>query len=496
MNRRNFLALAAFSGLLGTSGLVSGCSPGSGRRSLPPPELDLSAPLRIPPLLHPKRDADGVRHFELTMLSGRSEILPGKKTDTWGFNGPFLGPTLRASRGDRVAMTVRNTLPEASTVHWHGMRLPAAMDGGPHQMVAPGATWTPSWTVDQPATSSWYHPHPHGATAQHVYRGLAGMFIIDDDQDPGLPSRYGVDDIPLILQDKKFADDGSLDGNPLKGTFGILGDRILVNGTYNPRFDVTTERVRLRVLNGSNARMYNLAFADRRRFHVIGNDGGLLAAPVETETVVLTPGERAEIVVAFTPGDNVVLRSLDNGVDIAEGDFDLIRFTAAARLQPSPALPAHPAVLPPITPPAGARERRFRLNGHDAINGKGMDMNRIDEVVPAGAVEIWEIENHVYSHNFHIHEVAFQVLEMDGHAPPAYAAGYKDTVFVPGKSKVKLAVQFGTHTDPASPYMYHCHILRHEDSGMMGQFVIVRPGTENQTPRTLTASTGTTAHHH
>lgn len=137
--------------------------------------------------------------------------------------------------------------------------------------------------------------------------------------------------------------------------------------------------------------------------------------------------------------------------------------------------------------PPNAKVRRFRLNGHDAINGKEMDMSRIDEVVPAGAIEIWEIENTVYAHNFHIHEVAFQVLAVDGEKPPAYASGHKDTVYVPPKSTVRLAVQFGRFTDPATPYMYHCHILRHEDSGMMGQFVIVEPGTENEVPRTINA---------
>ncbi|GAA5039613.1 FtsP/CotA-like multicopper oxidase with cupredoxin domain [Thermocatellispora tengchongensis] len=192
----------------------------------------------------------------------------------------------------------------------------------------------------------------------------------------------------------------------------------------------------------------------------------------------------------FAPGEQVVLRTAGNGVDIGEGDFDLLKLIAAKDLKPAPDVPARLAPLTPITAPAGARVRRFRLSGHDAINGKEMDMARIDEVVPAGAVEIWEIENNVYSHNFHIHEVAFQVLEMDGSPPPAYAAGYKDTVYVPAKSVVRLAVQFGDFIDPASPYMYHCHILRHEDSGMMGQFVIVAPGTESQVSLTIPTHTG------
>ncbi|HEX2316351.1 MAG TPA: multicopper oxidase domain-containing protein [Thermomonospora sp.] len=444
-------------------------------------------------MLQPKRDKEGVRKFALTLQQGQAQILPGVRTATWGFNGPFLGPTLRASRGDTVQMAVTNRLGETSTVHWHGMRLPARMDGGPHQPIEPGATWSPHWTIDQPAATSWYHPHLHGRTASHVYRGLAGMFIVDDER-LELPSRYGVDDIPLILQDKKFTPDGTaFTGNPLKGTFGILGDHVLVNGTYDPFLKVTTERVRLRILNGSNARMYNVGFADRRRFQVIGTDAGLLAAPVAVDGLSLTPGERAEVVVEFAAGEQVVLRSFggDDGID--EGDLDLLKFVAAPELKRSPAVPGRLADLTPIQPPPGARVRRFRLNGHDAINGKEMDMTRIDEVVPAGAVEIWEIENHVYAHNFHIHEVAFRVLDVKGAPPPVYASGPKDTVYVPSKSKVRLAVQFGHHTDPAFPYMYHCHILRHEDSGMMGQFVIVKPGTENQVSRTIPGGGG---HHH
>ncbi len=172
MNRRQFLAAAVL------SGLASGCGSGSGSGSDP---AAFRTELRVPPLLKPKVGEDGTRTFALTMRRGRSEILPGKPVETWGFNGPHLGPTIRAARGDKVRMTVTNRLDEPSTVHWHGMRLPAKMDGGPHQTIEPGGTWTPHWTIDQPAATSWYHPHPHGQTAKHVYRGLAGMFIIDDE---------------------------------------------------------------------------------------------------------------------------------------------------------------------------------------------------------------------------------------------------------------------------------------------------------------------------
>ncbi|GAA2209143.1 multicopper oxidase domain-containing protein [Nonomuraea monospora] len=473
MNRRQFLALATLTGLSAACG-------SSGRPATPAPPA-FRTELRIPPLLEPRTARDGTRHFALKIQRGRTELLPGKPTETWGFNGPHLGPTIRAARGDRVRMSVTNRLAEASTVHWHGMRLPARMDGGPHQMIEPGGTWTPHWTIDQPAATSWYHPHPHGETAGHVYRGLAGMFIIDDGDTPELPGEYGVDDVPLILQDRDQAGDADV----LGGTFGILGDRMLVNGTYAPFMTVRAERVRFRVLNGSNARRYNLVFGDGRRFHVVGNDAGLLAAPVEVEQVSLSPGERAEVVVTFSAGEQVLLRTVSGGDDIDEGDFDLLKLVAAERLTPSPALPSRLAAPEAIVVPANARVRRFRLNGHDAINGKEMDMSRIDEVVPAGATEIWEVENTVYAHNFHIHEVAFQVLDVDGQKPPPYATGHKDTVYVPPKSTVRLAVRFGGFTDPVTPYMYHCHLLRHEDSGMMGQFVIVEPGTEDRVSRTI-----------
>ncbi|MGK5674486.1 multicopper oxidase family protein [Micromonospora sp. URMC 106] len=478
MKRRTLFALTGLA-------VLAGCgSPGAGSKGNT--GLSFANRLTVPPLLAPTVTADGTKQFALTMRKGRTAILPGKPTATWGFNGAFLGPTVRAARGDRISMRVRNQLGEPSTVHWHGMRLPAAMDGGPHQVVAPGATWTPHWTIDQPAATSWYHPHLHGSTAMHVYRGLAGLFLIDDAETAalGLPSTYGVDDVPLILQDKVLDADGGLKEDP-EPTWGLIGDQILVNGVHDPFFEVTTTSVRLRILNGSNARMYNVEFADRRRFAVIGTDAGLLAAPVSVDRVQLSPGERVEIVVEFAPREQVVLRSVggDHGID--EGDHQLLKFIAAEQLRPGRPVPQRLATTPRVEAPADATQRRFRLSGSDEINGREMDMSRIDEVVPAGATEIWHVQNTVYAHNFHIHEVAFRILDIDGRQPPAYLQGPKDTVFVPEKSTVRLAVRFGHHTDPTTPYMYHCHILRHEDKGMMGQFVIVEPGTEASVPRTL-----------
>ncbi|MEU8776832.1 multicopper oxidase domain-containing protein [Streptomyces sp. NPDC048606] len=320
-----------------------------------------------------------------------------------------------------------------------------------------------------------------------MYRGLAGMFLLDDPEAraSGLPKDYGVDDFPLIVQDKVINADGTLSEERLDEGRFFLGDTALVNGTRNPTLEVGTTRVRLRLLNASNARLFHIGFADGRTFHVVGGDVGLLPAPVPVTRVSLSPAERAEVVVAFSPGESVVLRGFGGVDEIDRGDFDLLTLTAARELAPSPALPDRLPSTPPIEVPADARVRRFALDGTDEINGLDFAMDRVDEVVPAGAREIWEVTASHYAHNFHIHEVAFRVLDIDGRQPPAWYQSHKDTVYLPAKSTARLAVEFGRFTDPTSPYMYHCHILRHEDKGMMGQFVIVEPGTESTVPRTL-----------
>lgn len=206
-------------------------------------ELDYTNELRIPPLDTGTVGADGVRRFELDIQAGETQFRAGEPTPTWGVNGTYLGPTLRASRGDDVAVSVTNSVDEATTLHWHGMHLPPSMDGGPHQMVEPGDTWTPTWTVDQLASTLWYHPHPHGDTASHVYRGVAGMFILDDPAASALdlPDTYGVDDIPLIVQDRSFknGNEFSMSSN-LFSNVGALGDEILVNA---PTIRISTSRI-------------------------------------------------------------------------------------------------------------------------------------------------------------------------------------------------------------------------------------------------------------
>jgi len=450
--------------------------------------------LTIPPLLEPG-EQDGRKVFDLSLQQGRAELLPGKPAETWGVNGPYLGPTLRAKRGDRVELRVRNELPETTTIHWHGMHLPAVADGGPHQTIRPGETWTPSWRVDQPAATLWYHPHPHGKTADHVYRGVAGLFIVDepDGPDTALPSDYGVDDIPLIIQDKRLDDDGQLDfSKGLISPTGRLGGTILVNGTHSPYVEVEHERVRFRLLNGSNARIYNVGFADGRDFDLVGTDGGLLESPRPMSRLQLSPGERAEIVAAFEPGEQVVLRSFEPelGANFWENrfaggndSFDLIDVRAANGLEPSPRASGRLGAHEHYHAEDATLTRSFELSGQGRINGRKMDMGRIDEIVRPGATEIWEVRNRAGTpHNFHVHGVSFAVLDYAGEGTPAHLSGLKDTVYVPPDKAVRLLVRFPAYPDPDSPYMYHCHLLQHEDRGMMGQFVLAEPGQEPREP--------------
>ena len=451
-------------------------------------DLDFANELAIPPLAEPTVAADGTKEFDLRFTAGETDLVDAGPSETWGLNGTYLGPTLRAERGDKVRVNVTNGVDETTTLHWHGMHLPARMDGGPHQMVDPGDTWSPEWTIDQPAASLWYHPHLHGETAAQVYRGAAGMFLVDDPAvAPDLPDTYGVDDIPLVIQDKNFDDDGSLDsGEPLFNLVGVLGDTIVVNGTTNPHLDVTTERVRFRVLNASNARVYDLGFTDGRSFALVAGDAGLLEQPRRIDRVQLSPGERAEIVVDVAPGEEAVLRSFapDLGVDVigrfAGGDdtFDILELRAADELAPSPELPPELATVDAPDPDDAVTTRSFRLTS-DNINGAQMDMDRVDEVVTVDTTEIWEITNSDgLPHSFHPHLVHFAVLDVDGEEVPAELAGWQDTIYVPPDTTIRIIARFEDHADPTTPYMYHCHVLRHEDQGMMAQFVVVEPGDE------------------
>lgn len=461
-----------------------------------------NTPLPLPELFDAAKSNNALT---LKVASSRHAFVPGKPTNTYGYSAPVLGPVIRLRRGDEVQMTVENGLDRVTTVHWHGLLVPSEMDGGPSNVIKAGDTWRPVLKIVQPATTAWFHPHPHHDTARQVYMGLAGMIIVDDGSDDrlGLPRTYGADDIPLILQDRLISRDGSLfyDRSPMSVMGGMRGDTIIVNGAIAPVAKVPRGLVRLRLLNGANARNFDLRFRDGRKFNVIASDGGFLAAPVAVTELTISPGERFEVLVDFADGKAVVL---DTGPDDHQGMMGGMMRSAFAgyygpvmRFEPtaSPgAITTLPARLVESAAPDPMRavalrqvvlnammgngmmgmgmmggRRGFQSDGSMGINGRSFDMSRIDVAAKQGTTELWEITSVDMAHPFHIHGASFRVLSINGRTPRAHLVGWKDVILVEGRARILIA--FDQPATRSHPFMFHCHILEHEDAGMMGQYV-------------------------
>jgi len=422
------------------------------------------------------------------------------------YNSLQLPPVIVARRGTQMTFNVNNNLSEETTIHWHGFKIPAAQDGGPDMPIAAGGSRTYSFTLAQPAGPLWFHPHAHGTTATQVYNGLAGAFIVTDDITDNLENNNripsGDQDIALLLQDRRFAADNGAGvrtliyqagGGMMGGMLGMLGDRILVNGVEMPGLDVAARKYRFRIFNGSNARTYDVALDDGANFTVVGTDGGLLNSPVITDHIMLSAGERGEIVVdfgAYSVGDNVVLLSrafpgggMMNGGTLPNGSaFNIMQFQVATQTTDNVVLytnlPATADINTRLNEANATATRSFELNVQMmqfTINGQVFDMNRVDELVASGATEVWSITNaSPMAHPFHAHAIQWQVLDRDGNAASGVDLGWKDTVLVQSGETVRIIGRF----DPlinVGKYMYHCHILEHEEAGMMGIFEVQAP---------------------
>jgi len=434
--------------------------------------------LPIPPLLEDKNPEEGKAEFDLNVQYGKKEFIEGQETETLGYNGNYLGPIIRVDKGDDVKINVANTLDEPTTVHWHGLEVPGEMDGGPHQVVDPKSSWQPYFTIDQPAATLWYHPHLLHKTGEQVYKGLAGLFYIEDEKSKELniPKEHGVNDIPLVVQDKRFTQDGQIPYElGMRDVMdGFKGDTVLVNGAIAPELDVKSEVVRLRLLNGSNARAYDFNFSDNLAFYQIASDGGFLENSIEMHEISLAPAERAEILVDFSDyntGDRVVLR---------DGSYEVMTITITEESDSSSSIPEELVDIVQYDRDDVVTTRDFVMSGMGpmvAINGKQMDMDRIDEYLNLNELEEWVVTNESAGmgmmsgetpHPLHVHGVQFQVIERNGGEPPLNEQGWKDTVMVESGEEVRLLVKF----KQKGLFMYHCHILEHEDAGMMGQFLV------------------------
>jgi len=440
-------------------------------------------PLRLPP------DWNG---DPLTVAPANAEVWPGYSTAVFAVNGMVPGPTIRVQRGQEFAAQVRNQLSEPLVIHWHGILAPERMDGHPRDAVAAGQDYEVRFRVNQRASTCWYHPHTHDLTAEQVYAGIAGFFIVEDPAEQSLNLPAGDHDLPLVIADRRSNPQRQFTYAPsmMDTMAGYLGDVILVNGTPDAWHSVDQGLYRFRLLNGSNARIFKIAFSDGSPFHVIGTDGSLLAAPVQATSAMLAPGERLEILADFSghaTGTSVLLKSLSfpgtggmMGGSVQGIEMDLMRFYVD---RPATGLAHIPAALAPFAPfdPAHVvRTRIFTLAsggmmGH-TINGQLYNINRVDLQVPFGDLEIWEYRNtSLHPHPMHCHATQFQVLDRNGSPQLAPEdAGWKDTVLVNAGETVRVLVRLDTHP---GVFVHHCHNLEHEDAGMMQNVEVLPPPT-------------------
>ena len=423
---------------------------------------------------------------EVTVTAAPTQVslLPGKKTAVYAYNGRVPGPTLEVHEGDRVIVHFRNELPEPTTIHWHGLHIPVTSDGSPFYPVAPGRQYDYVFTLQKGSAGTyWYHPHPDETTGVQIARGLYGAIIVRPDKDPlpALPEKL------LILADNRLESDGSLDwaapGTPqgvIDEANGREGNLLFVNGELMPTISIRSGEVqRWRILNASASRVYRLAIPGQSFVHV-ANDGGLFERPIDCREVLIANSERVEVLVRGTgaPGSRTVVQTLPYDRYVPQTrpkDWDVpkdlltLQYTTDPPLDPI-TLPDRMREVPPIDPARATRKRVISLS-QGLINGRKMDMNRIDERARLGATEIWTIENLVgMDHPFHLHGFQFQVLDRNG-VPEPYRS-WKDTVNVPKHETVRFIVRFDGFP---GKWMYHCHILDHEDMGMMGVLEVVAP---------------------
>lgn len=451
-----------------------------------------TSPLPIPPLLDNLDSSEKTATFSMDVQQGTVQFFEKNLTTTLGYNGNFLGPTIRVRDGQRFKISVNNTLSDVTTLHWHGLHVPAKWDGGPRQPIPPGTTWEPDFVIKQEAATLWYHPHAMGLTGEQVYSGLSGLFLIEDETSDSLniPNTYGVDDIPLIIQDRRFFSNGQFAyvQSMHDVMHGVIGNYLLVNGAMQPTLKVPGGLVRLRVLNGSNSSIYKIRFTDDRIFKIIASDGGFLERPVSMSSVVLSAGERAEVVADFS--DMKHQQEISLFVDQMGGNsFEAMQIVIDGPAKTSEMLPELLRIVDKIPEYESRKTRKFNMETMSrggggmgmmgrrlTINGNKMDINRIDEQVELGTTEIWEITNSSammmnLPHSMHLHDVQFQILSRNGQAPLPHEQGRKDTVLIMPGETVRIISRFLDYT---GVYMYHCHLLEHEDDGMMGQFEVIK----------------------
>ncbi|AWV28333.1 multicopper oxidase [Citrobacter youngae] len=538
MQRRDFLKYSVALGVASALPLWSRSVFAADRPALPIPDL---------------LTADASNRMQLVVQAGKSSFA-GKTATTWGYNGNLLGPAVKLNKGQSVTVDIHNQLAEETTLHWHGLEIPGEVDGGPQGIIPAGGKRSVTFTPDQRAATCWFHPHQHGKTGRQVAMGLAGLVLIEDEEIRKLmlPKQWGIDDVPVIIQDKQFSADGQVDYqlDIMTAAVGWFGDTLLTNGAIYPQHAAPRGWLRLRLLNGCNARSLNIAASDNRPLYVIASDGGLLAEPVKVTELPMLMGERFEVLVDVSDGkafDLVTLPVSQMGMAIAPFD----KPHPVMRVQPllitaSGTLPDSLTSMPSLPSLEGLTVRKLQLSmdpmldmmgmqmlmkkyggqamagmdhgkmmghmnndnmGHgnmnhgnmnhgemgnmqhgdmgnmkhgtfdfhnaNRINGQAFDMNKPMFAAAKGQYERWVIsgQGDMMLHPFHIHGTQFRILSENGKAPAAHRAGWKDTVRVEGGVS-EVLVKFDHDAPKEHAYMAHCHLLEHEDTGMMLGFTV------------------------
>jgi bilirubin oxidase len=440
--------------------------------------------------------------FSLDVHNDSIQLKPGKITYTYGINASrYLGPTLVLQNGDSISIQVTNHIGDTTTMHWHGLHVAPKNDGGPYSMIMDGMTWNPQFTVRNNAATYWYHPHMMAKTAAQAIKGDAGLIIVRDSAEAtlNLPRHYGVDDIPLVIQSVE------LDSTNQFMPRGMVDSIELVNGTDSTYTNLPAQVIRMRLLNGSGERTFNFGFTANKSFFVIGNDNGLLPAPVATTRIRLSPGERAEILIDLGSMNGQTLHLMSYGSELPMGvqggptmpmppgsplmnsplngtDFNVLKINVIPHTT-SPVTEI-PATLIPATVLSESMATRHRnilmsadsitvMDGPFYFNNEMFSMDRIDYRIPLNSTEIWTLKDStMVAHPFHLHDVWFYILDRNGVAPDPTEQGRKDVLLIQPNETVRFIARFDDFADTTTPYMYHCHILMHEDDGMMGQFIV------------------------
>ncbi len=501
-----------------------------------PPASRFANPTAAPVILTPFTPAPVSLAVDLTAGRTTLPIFSGAETPVWRYqssvregsaesiqtlSNSYLGPIFRVKKGQRVQVRLKNELPDPTIIHWHGVLIPEEMDGHPRYAIASDSSFEYDFQVINRAGMYWFHPHPHQLTGPQVYYGLAGLFIVSDDEEAALGLPSGEYDLPLVIQDRTFDSQNEmvyLANGMMDQMIGFLGDTIMVNGAPNAMQDVKASAYRLRLLNGSNSRIYKLAWQDSTPLTVIATDGGLLEAPVTRDYITLAPGERVEVWADFsglTTGSEMSLVSLPfsgfssgggmmmgGGSSLSNGAaFDILRLKIGEKGEDVIPLPSRLSTIERHDVKDAVNQNNPRLftlamqGMVHTINNRLFEMDAVarDEIVQLGDLEVWEFTNlegggggmgmgmmnMEMPHPMHIHGVQFQILgrELAQGNKSTYQElsagfvddGWKDTVLVMPGEKVQVLMRFENY---AGTFLYHCHNLEHEDAGMMRNYKI------------------------